>query len=145
MGLALLGLSLCRTSKSRWQKGWLGSDSCYPCAASALLPLMSRNSSAMTAGPLSMGLPEPLKIRPGGNKECRKMAVLPASARPLTPYIPSEAHYPVFVTSSVPSYYRQTFWRHPVHQPGPRFTTYQRIRLSKEGLSHPSQPAPAMA
>ena len=43
--------------------GWkLGLESC----PKLHLPLMSRKSSAMTTGPLSMGLPEPLKTRPGG-------------------------------------------------------------------------------
>lgn len=134
----------CRTSKSRWQKGWLGSDSYCPCAASTLLPLISRNSSAMTAGPLSMGFPEPLKIRPGRNKECRKMSVLPASARPPapTPLQHLITLYPLPPQS--PATADKAFWSHPVHWPGPRLITYQRIRLSKEGLSHSFQPAPAM-
>lgn len=68
-----------------------GTVSSEPCAASNLLPLMSRNSSAMTAGPLSMGLPEPLKIRPGRDKGCRKTLVLPACARPPASHNPSES------------------------------------------------------
>lgn len=39
-----------------------------PCRTSGHSPLISRKSSAMTIGPLSMGLPEPLKIRPGGGQ-----------------------------------------------------------------------------
>lgn len=38
--------------------------------ASGHSPLISRKSSAMTTGPLSMGLPEPLKTRPGVGEEC---------------------------------------------------------------------------
>mmetsp|Transcript_65896 Transcript_65896/g.190923 ORF Transcript_65896/g.190923 Transcript_65896/m.190923 type:complete len:204 (-) Transcript_65896:201-812(-) len=43
-------------------------------------PLMSRNSSASTAGPLSMGLPEPLKARPIRSSEIGIFSVSPVNS-----------------------------------------------------------------
>mmetsp|Transcript_119098 Transcript_119098/g.234003 ORF Transcript_119098/g.234003 Transcript_119098/m.234003 type:complete len:204 (+) Transcript_119098:287-898(+) len=43
-------------------------------------PLMSRNSSANTAGPLSMGLPEPLKARPMRSSEMGIFKVSPVNS-----------------------------------------------------------------
>lgn len=50
-------------TKADWGAGYL-----KPSRASSHSPLISRKSSAMTTGPLSMGLPEPLKTRPGGKQ-----------------------------------------------------------------------------
>eukprot|EP00438_Fugacium_kawagutii_P014061 Skav204168 [mRNA] locus=scaffold903:408718:420898:- [translate_table: standard] len=43
-------------------------------------PLMSRNSSAKTEGPLSMGLPEPLKARPMRSSEMGIFKVSPVNS-----------------------------------------------------------------
>lgn len=47
---------------------WLEAGSRKPSRAPGHSPLISRKSSAMTTGPLSMGLPEPLKTRPVGGR-----------------------------------------------------------------------------
>mmetsp|Transcript_83168 Transcript_83168/g.147250 ORF Transcript_83168/g.147250 Transcript_83168/m.147250 type:complete len:215 (+) Transcript_83168:98-742(+) len=43
-------------------------------------PLMSRNSSASTTGPLSIGLPEPLKARPMRSSEIGILSVSPVNS-----------------------------------------------------------------
>lgn len=58
------------TTVSLWPSGHGVTPSSRPCPAPPafpeLSPLMSRKSSAITAGPLSMGLAEPLNTRPVG-------------------------------------------------------------------------------
>ena len=44
------------------------------------IPLMSRNSSASTAGPLSIGLPEPLKMRPSMSSETGVVRMFPENS-----------------------------------------------------------------
>ena len=43
-------------------------------------PLMSRKSSGNTAGPLSIGLPEPLKMRPSMSSETGVVRMLPENS-----------------------------------------------------------------
>mmetsp|Transcript_17087 Transcript_17087/g.55789 ORF Transcript_17087/g.55789 Transcript_17087/m.55789 type:complete len:225 (-) Transcript_17087:125-799(-) len=44
------------------------------------MPLMSRYSSASTGGPLSMGLPEPLKMRPSMSSDTGVVKMLPVNS-----------------------------------------------------------------
>lgn len=136
---------------------WMGkcrAVSSKPCRASTLSPLMSRKSSAMTTGPLSMGLPEPLKIRPGREKGFRKVSGLPA------PHTPPESHHPVSLAPSdhtwltsmtVPAKGRLSSFLcrefSQARQFGVTLTTglspgwsVIRIRPGKGGLGHPFQP-----
>lgn len=175
-GFSLGASTACPRSMHDFQ-GWVaamtawmesaGAVSSKPCRASTLSPLMSRNSSAMTTGPLSMGLPEPLKIRPGRDKGFRRVSGLPVSAWPPAPHTPPpESHHAVFPASSAPlpshmAHFHEcpckgwniflpllrivigkALGSHPDHWPGPRLITNQRIRQVKEGLHHPFQPSP---
>lgn len=58
------------------------------------MPLMSRYSSASTGGPLSMGLPEPLKMRPSMSSDTGVVKILPVNSmevrRLSMPAVPSK-------------------------------------------------------
>lgn len=82
----------------------LGPESC-PEPLSGDSPLISRKSSAMTTGPLSMGLPEPLKTRPGGGEGCWGMLrASPGSpSLLLTLHTVTASHRPLVSLSHQPS------------------------------------------
>lgn len=82
----------------------LGPESC-PEPLSGDSPLISRKSSAMTTGPLSMGLPEPLKTRPeGGEGSWGMLRASPGSpSLLLTLHTTTASHRPLMSLSHQPS------------------------------------------